>query len=267
MSLKNINRIHHIYGIICGAVAVIAGLCFVISARQIYEAGLAQNTQPYTYETIGAAFARISIPVYLCLALVIGGIVLNIILPQPKKKLPAEKNLPLILARLQAKTDLAQCDSQLRSDIVKQQNGRSLRRIICIGLFALSAILFATYACNGKNWAEISIPGGINQSMIKAVFALVLCLLPTACFGIYTAYACKRSLSKEIELMRQANAAAPLSDPRAIPCKNRERAIVIARYAILTFAVCILVYGFFAGGTADVLAKAAAICTECVGLG
>ncbi len=267
MSQKNINRIHRIYGIVCGAVAVVAGLCFAISARQIYEAGLAQNAQPYTYETIGAAFSRIAIPVYLCLALVIGGIVLNILWPQPRKKVPAEKNLPLILARLQAKTDLEQCDAQLRSDITRQQNGRSLRRSLCIGLFALSTVLFVTYACNGRNWADISIQGGVNQSMLKAFFAMVLCLLPTAGFGIYTAYACKRSLSREIELMRQANAAAPLSEPRAIPCKNRERAIVITRYAILTFALCIMVYGLMTGGTADVLAKAAAICTECVGLG
>ncbi|MBR4862977.1 MAG: thioredoxin [Oscillospiraceae bacterium] len=39
------------------------------------------------------------------------------------------------------------------------------------------------------------------------------------------------------------------------------------RYALLVVAVSILVYGYFAGGTNDVLTKAINICTECVGLG
>ena len=37
--------------------------------------------------------------------------------------------------------------------------------------------------------------------------------------------------------------------------------------AFLPMAVGLLLYGFFAGGTADVLTKAVNICTECIGLG
>lgn len=39
------------------------------------------------------------------------------------------------------------------------------------------------------------------------------------------------------------------------------------QWGALCAAVVALVYGFIAGGTADVLAKAVNICTECVGLG
>ncbi|MBQ8627442.1 MAG: thioredoxin [Agathobacter sp.] len=41
----------------------------------------------------------------------------------------------------------------------------------------------------------------------------------------------------------------------------------ITRCAILAIGVFFLVYGFITGGTADVLAKAINICTECIGLG
>ncbi|MBQ2892667.1 MAG: thioredoxin [Oscillospiraceae bacterium] len=40
-----------------------------------------------------------------------------------------------------------------------------------------------------------------------------------------------------------------------------------ARLAILGIALVLIIGGYIAGGTADVLAKAVAICTECVGLG
>ena len=41
----------------------------------------------------------------------------------------------------------------------------------------------------------------------------------------------------------------------------------IVRYSLLGIGITLLVYGFFAGGTRDVLTKAVNICTECVGLG
>lgn len=41
----------------------------------------------------------------------------------------------------------------------------------------------------------------------------------------------------------------------------------ILQYSVLCAALVCLVYGFLAGGTADVLTKAVNICTECVGLG
>ncbi|MBR6562374.1 MAG: thioredoxin [Clostridia bacterium] len=42
---------------------------------------------------------------------------------------------------------------------------------------------------------------------------------------------------------------------------------MIIRICLLLAAVAVLIYGLTSGGTADVLAKAKAICTECVGLG
>ena len=45
------------------------------------------------------------------------------------------------------------------------------------------------------------------------------------------------------------------------------RTLLYLRLALLCVGIGILVYGFFAGGTADVMTKAVNICTECVGLG
>lgn len=49
--------------------------------------------------------------------------------------------------------------------------------------------------------------------------------------------------------------------------KPASKKVLILQYSVLGAALVCLVYGFIAGGTADVLTKAVNICTECVGLG
>ena len=43
--------------------------------------------------------------------------------------------------------------------------------------------------------------------------------------------------------------------------------IVAARICLLALAVLLLVFGSLNGGARDVFAKAAAVCSECIGLG
>ncbi len=263
MTQESVNRIHKIYGIVLSTVAVVAGILFIVSAWNIYQTGLAANVQPYTYETIGAAFGKIAIAVYACLVLVIGGIILNIALPQEKKKSAVEKNLPLILSRLQAKTDLGKCDENLRASIEKQEKTRKLHATVLAVLLVLCSALFLSYACNDSNWHETE----FNACMIRAFFALLICMALPFAYSIFTVFYCRHSMNKEIELMRQASAAAPFKGERPAPKHMSIQTENIVRYAVLLFAVTIMIYGLCTGGTTDVLAKAAAICTECVGLG
>ncbi len=263
MTKETKNRIHLIYGILLSIVAVIAGVCFILSAMSLYRAGLATDTQPYTVETISAAFSKIAVPVYLCLALVIGGWILNIFLPPEKKKPPVEKNLKLMLQRLQAKTDLSACPQDLRTSIEQQENSRKLHWIISGVLLAEASGLFLSYACQPGNWHETD----FNGSMIRGFFALMICLVIPFIYIVFTTFYCRKSLNKQIELMRQASTVAPCKGekPANKNCGCKLESIV--RYGVLVFAVAILVYGLCTGGTVDVLAKAATICTECVGLG
>ncbi len=278
MTNKLKERIHLFYGIAVGIAAVIAGVCFIVSAYNIYQAGLAAGTQPYTTDTIAAAFARIAVPVYICLALVIGGIILQAALPREKKKCLPEKNLPLILQRLQAKTDLAACEAGLQAAIAGQARSRKLWGLISGLLLAVGSGLFLSYACNGDNWPQVVEAAKINTHMVRAVFAMAICLVLPFAACVFTAFYCRRSYQKEIELMKQANAQAPIQGNKpgaTVDCCgllafcNQAANIMpyVIRYSVLLLAVGLIVFGACTGGTADVLAKAAAICTECVGLG
>lgn len=263
MTKKTKSRIHLIYGIVLSVVAVVCGILFILSALSLYRTGLATDTQPYTVQTIAAAFSRIAVPVYLCLALVIGGIVLNLVLPQEQKRVAPEKNRQLILQRLQSKTDLSGCEDSLRASIEKQEKSRKLHKLISGLLLAAATGLFLSYACDSSHWHETD----FNASMIRGFFALMICLVIPFVYIVFTVFFCRRSLDRQIELMRQASKLSPFQGERPAPQKRGQRLESIVRYGVLVFAVGILVYGLATGGTVDVLAKAATICTECVGLG
>lgn len=137
------KRIHLIYSIALSAALVITGICLCVACLGIYLSG----EQPFSREAVAAAFRYIAVPVYLCIALVIGGLILDAVYPAQAKK------------------------------------------------------------NNGKKVAPSPAPA------IKA------------------------------------------------------RALLYLRLALLCVGIGIFTYGFFAGGTADVMTKAVNICTECVGLG
>lgn len=259
------KRIHLIYGIALSAVTVIAGICFIISCYHIYATGMQSGAaQIYSRAIVAEAFSRIAIPVYLCLALTVGSFILHLALPlEPKKPIP-EKNRRLILSRLQAKTDLQQCDPQLRREIEAQERSRNRDTLISAIVLAVCSIIFLVYACAPGRWPE---PAQITGAMVKAVFVLLACLvLPTAC-AIFAAYRSRASLDKQIKLMRQAASQSPAPACEKTAAKKPLPVTLIARYALLLAAVVCIIVGYCNGGIDDVIAKAAAICTECVGLG
>lgn len=259
------KRIHLIYGIALSAVTVIAGICFIISCYHIYTAGLQSGAaQIYSRDIVAEAFSHIAIPVYLCLALTIGSFILHLALPLEPKKLIPEKNRRLILSRLQAKTDLQQCEPQLRLEIEAQVRSRNRDALISAIVLAVCSVIFLVYACAPGRWPE---PAQVTGAMVEAVFLLLACLIPPTACAIFASYRSRASLDKQIELMRQAASQAPASASEKSAPKKALPVTQIARYALLLVAVVCMIVGYCTGGIDDVIAKAAAICTECVGLG
>ena len=263
MSQETKKRIHLIYGICLSAVTILAGFCFIAACLNLYYTGVANDLpQIYTPALVAESFGKIAIPVYLCLALVIGGFVLHLALPLEKKKLVPEKNLPLILNRLQAKTDLDSCDPALRENIIAQQKQRKFLCILCTGLLAIGSVIFLVFACNGNRWGGNSTP-----TMISAMYMMIGCLAIPLGLTIYAAYFCRGSIQAEIDLMKQASAQAPKKAEKA-EAKAQNRFLMPGiQAAILVAGVALVIIGVCNDGTVDILSKAVAICTECVGLG
>lgn len=242
---------HRIYGILLSAALVVAGVCLMAACLGIYNSG----DRPFTREAVAAAFAGICAPVYICLALVAGGFLLDGFWGMEKKKTAPEKQYGAILQKLHAKADVHS------APVVAQQKKRQLYKGIALGLLAVGSVVFIVFGIRAANFTMEDISG----SMVTAMWWLLGCLAIPFGFSLYTAYYCRKSIRLEIDLVKQAIAegAAP-ADPVA-PKKAFPMGAV--RWALLILAVGIFVYGFFAGGTKDVLTKAVNICTECVGLG
>lgn len=258
MNKKAIRLFCLIYGIAVSAMAVISGLLLMAACLQIYRSG---GEQIYTPEKVGAAFAPIALPIYITLALIAGSFLLDLLLPVEKKRKPAQKQYPLLLRFAYKRADLTLCEPALLEKIKKEQ---TLRRLV-LGIqfipWVVSAELFLPVACSSGSYSqELHLA---TDSITTIAWMLLPCsLIPTA-FSIFAAYISRASVRREWELVKQSpKAAAPVS----LPAKS-ESWILYARLAILVVALGLIVGGYFAGGTADVLAKAVAICTECVGLG
>ena len=263
MSQDTRKRVHLFFGIGYIAITVVAGICFILSALTLYKTGLAQDTQPYTRELVAQTFARIAVPVYLCLAMTIAGFILHLALPVERKKQAPEKNLPMIRARLLNKADLSLCGPELLADIRRQQNARKLHIAISAALSAVCAVVFLVKACDNSYWPK---PAQVTEAMIGIMPLFAVCVLVPMAYIIFTAYFCRASVRKEIELLKQAPKAAqstPVKASRHFP----DVMLWGFRVLCVVAAVAFIIYGATNNGVVGVIAKAVAICTECIGLG
>lgn len=256
MTVQRTGSWRRIYGYALSAVLILSGICLMVQCCRIYFTG--EGT--FSPEIVAAHFAPIAIPVYLCLVMAILGFVLDIFLPAEPGKKAVEKNYQLILEKLHAKTDLAACEESLRSAVTKEQKARKCHKIVSILLLVLGSVIFLSYALQADSFHQRD----ITPSLIQAMKLLIPCMAVPFGYAVFAAYHSRASILREIELLKSAGAN---RSPAPVSPAPSGKAAVIARWAVLAVALAILVYGYAAGGTADVLTKAINICTECVGLG
>jgi hypothetical protein len=254
MTTQNTDRVRRIYGIVLSAVLVIAGLCLMAACYQIYTTG----DGTFSREIVATHFGKIAMPVYLCLAMVVGSGLLELFLPGTVKKTVPEKNELLILQRLQSKVDPETCEASLRSGILKERKTRKLHNFVTVLLLLIGSILFLIYALNGNNFHQRE----ITESLVQAMYLLIPCMAVPFGYGVFAAYYSRASIRREIALLKQAEATRSPA-----PAAPRKDYACVIRWGILAVALVFLIWGYCIGGTADVLTKAINICTECVGLG
>ncbi len=251
------KRIRLVYGIVTGLAAVAAGICLIAACLGIYHSG---GEQTYTAEKIAAAFAPIAAPVYLALALAIGGLILDFVLPLERSRQKPGKNYAATLRRLLEKRDVATGDPDVLQGILRAENTRRLHWLIATALLVIGSIVFLIFGADPDQFGMT----GINESMARAMYIMIPCLAVPFGWAVFASYYNKVSLQKQIELVKQL----PVVEKAAVPAPaDCDRAIAVTRWVLVAVALALLIYGYLAGGTADVITKAVNICTECVGLG
>lgn len=253
MTAEQKQKLLKAFGIALSCVIIVAGICLMAACVGIYRSG----DEPFSREAVAAAFSPISIPVYLCLAMVVAGFVLKLIFPIPAGKPAAIKQPTVTLKRLQSRTDPDGCDDGLKAEILAQRRRRKQQKRVCALVLGVCMLVFLVYALDGSHFHTSE----INNSMVRAMYVLLPCLMVSFAACVWFVNARKNSILKEIELLKQC----PKKD--APPMEAKKPACAKVRYALLAAAAALALFGFFSGGTADVLTKAVNICTECIGLG
>ncbi len=257
MNKETTTRILRIYSIVFSVVIAVAGLCLIAGCVNIYNLG----DHPFSREVVAETFSGIAIPVYLCLAMTVVSFILEAVLPSNPKKPFIQKAYTTILNRLYLTRDIEQSDETVKQQILSCRKKRKTHCIIRTVVMIVSGIAFLIYALNGNHFHSTN----INASMISAMQILVPCLAVSFGYSVFTTYYNNRQLNKEIELVKQIPVSGTAPQEKATPYFTKPEQI--ARISLVCIGAFCLIYGFFSGGTVDVLAKAINICTECIGLG
>lgn len=251
MNKGTVKLLHRMYGIILAAFIVVAGFCLIAGCLSIYDSGAGE----YSREAVATAFSRISVPVYICLALVLVGV----FLPQFDDR--AKKDASAALTLLSAKKD-ASGDKALYDAIMTERKKRKKLAVALAVVSAVSGIVFLVYALNPEHFDM-----DINSSLIDAMKWLLPCLAVVFAFALFVFYSNKKSIKSEVALLKTAPNRANDETAPEKPCSISENALKLIRAALVLVAAVMTVFGYFSGGFEDVLTKAVNICTECIGLG
>ena len=96
---------------------------------------------------------------------------------------------------------------------------------------------------------------------------LVPCINASGAYSVFVNFYCKKSLEKEIELLKKIPDKKGENEEKKRNEKVAKVLVAVGKIVILAIAAFCVVYGALEGGFSDVLTKAVNICTECIGLG
>jgi hypothetical protein len=213
---------------------------------------------PFTRPLIAEHFAPIAVPVYACLGLVAVGFALSPLLPAAPDSTP-DRDV-VTLRRLQRKTDLKACPAELTRAVCKQRRARNFHYYLTLTLLAIGTATFLWYCMDSRHFTD-----DWNRTMIDAMAWLAPCMGVPALYGIFTAYFCRSSVTKEIALLRTAPSTAVSPAPKG--AAKSEWWMPYVQGGIVAIGIGLVVYGALNKGALDMLWKAINICKECIGIG
>lgn len=281
MSTEKVNRIHLIYGICMSVLSVVLATLCIILCLNIYNSG----DDPFTRYSIGKSFSYISALVYVYIAVIIGGVALNVVAPREKKRLKGTVEDSDVLYKMSKHID--KLDNEAKAKIEKQRTIRFIMLVIS-GILVFGAtvasLVHVPIAFNVENESTN------NEVFLGWMLTLRYFIFPLA-YLIFTTYICKRSVKREIQIIKDGLKAGKLTD------KGEEEACEVGVFTKLSceltesvkkakepkkwhkplsltikcvigcLAVVFIIVGIVNGGAEDVVNKACQICRECIGMG
>lgn len=260
---------YRIFQGLLSVLVVISCMLLIYECLSIYlpAAAADQHDHIYSAEVVASHFARIQLPVISCVVLSLAGALTAPWYKEQKKKAcpqDAENMAALYNSRMPA--DIGEDSPEWT--VVRRETARR-QKLTTVGVvIAAVCICWSLYfLINPKGFESLDFD--------HVVGSLLLCILPAVCLGLGSAavisYKIRDSWNQQLESMKiickNNKDRAEMNGESRNSASLRSRRIFLARTILLTIAVVFLLLGNANGGRADVLAKAIAICSECIGLG
>lgn len=254
MSKEKIRKIHLIYGCVTAALIILLAVALIVSCVAIYQSG----DRPFSAESIASAWRKIAVLGWLCLAAVVGSVILHIALPlEPERS-----------GSIRSQHELLQRYSPLHSELTpeeqktveKERRVRRTSKAVTAAAIILLAVYPIIYFTDISHFGVTDLNGDIFRGILVA-------LIPAAA-ALVLVYLCGRLADSSIRREIGVYQAHPLKPERVSHGdKTNPKALIAMRSLLLAAAVVLIILGIANDGVADVLGKAIRICTECIGLG
>lgn len=278
MSKKRI--IHLIYDIVLSLLLLSLAICFVTCTIKIYHSGL----HPYTSERISQYFGYIAPLVFITLAIIICGAVLNVACPLEKKRLKGKISKRQSLDAIYSRFDINSFEAEAKERITRQKYLRITLYTIDFVLLTVTSILALIYLLNVNNYPVYNESGAVafTENAIKGTLVMIRYLILPFIFTIATVIVANASLKKELEIAKSQVKIAKKLDYvsennrenknfikkiKDFFNKNEKTVTLVVRIALITVILTLLISGIINGGVNELINKATAICKECVGMG
>lgn len=259
------ESIKTIYGIFLSVFVAAMGIATICVCADIYYSGAGTGVI-YSREIISKRLLQLA-PAFVVL---IGAIIVGATFPvmEMRVKPGAEAAVRKLAPRLPAGGE----GEEYQSACAEYKKVRLVRVIayaaaLCVTL--AMAIVVLCYLCNTSNFK--------NENITAEILALVRVAMP--CTAAALAAIIASSVLNGVFAKKQLNimkSLIKLGDRTQVGEKvypvlqserNRKIALWVIRGAVLVIAISFIIAGALNGGARDVLNKAVAICTECIGLG
>ena len=211
------------------------------------------------------------------------GAILSIVTPLEKKS-KGKVNDALVLHNLSSRLSKVSKDGCTK--IEKQRILRLVMVIISILLVATASVVSFASVLSSFDASKTD----INSEMIKACLSILRYFIVPVAYLIVTAYVCKFSIKKELEIVKnelknaksneeatenaQLGTFTKLSQNMMQSYKNASSPKkwhkilgIVTKLVVACLAITFIILGVLNGGMGDVLTKAINICTECIGMG
>lgn len=254
--MKKKDLIYTITSYVTMSLSIILGLLFIMQVIRIYD----PNVYPmYTRELVGKYLLQILPCIILfVLAVIFGGVYAVI------KNISVKNNVKITNKdKFDNLMRLINKDNVKDNALLKREN--ILRMVMTIGniVIASAALLICLYYLFFVKKFDVLKP--ISPQIIDCFVHFTPWLGITLVYSLINIYVCDFSYARSIEILKQ------------IECQKSKKEYVAPKYEkiivwslrglFITLAIVFIIVGVVNNGHESVYAKAANLCTECVGLG